>query len=119
MLSGDLHTSLAGDLMRNGASRPVAVEFMTGSVTSPGFAEYLPETHPGAVRDATLALNPSLRYMETDRRGWLELTLDRAACTGEWHLVSTVHDVDFSSSVDATLYVEADRIDEGLQSPDT
>lgn len=119
VLSGDLHTSLAGDLMRNGASRPVAVEFMTGSVTSPGFAEYLPETHPGAVRDATLALNPSLRYMETDRRGWLELTLDRAACTGEWHLVSTVHDVDFSSSVDATLYVEADRMDEGLQSPDT
>lgn len=119
VLSGDLHTSLAGNLVRNGQSRPVAVEFMTGSVTSPGFAEYLPETHPGAVRDATLALNPSLRYMETDRRGWLELTLDHAACTGAWHLVSTVHDADFSSSVDTTLYVAADRIAEGLQSPET
>ncbi len=119
VLSGDLHTSLAGNLVLNGQSRPVAVEFMTGSVTSPGFAEYLPETHPGAVRDATLALNPSLRYMETDRRGWLALTLDRQTCTGEWHLVSTVHDADYSSSLDATLYVAAGRIAEGLQSPES
>ena len=115
VLSGDLHTSLAGNLTRNGESQPVAVEFMTGSVTSPGFAEYLPEKHPGAVRDATLALNPSLRYMETDRRGWLKLTLDRESCTGAWHLVSTVHEAEYSSSVDAAFYVAAGRIDEGLK----
>ncbi len=119
VLSGDLHTSLAGNLIQNGQAQPVAVEFMTGSVTSPGFAEYLPERHPGTVRDATLALNPSLRYMETDRRGWLKLTLDREFCTGEWHLVDTVHSTDFSSSVDATLYVAAGRISKGLQSPDS
>lgn len=115
LLSGDLHTSLAGNLIPNGQSQPVAVEFMTGSVTSPGFAEYLPEVRPGAVRDATLALNPSLRYMETDRRGWLLLNVDRERCSGEWHLVSTVHDTDYMSATDATLYVEAGRIREGLK----
>ena len=39
VLSGDLHTSIAGDLYLPGGSQPVAVEFLTTSVTSPGFAE--------------------------------------------------------------------------------
>lgn len=115
VLSGDLHTSLAGNLLSNGQPEAVAVEFMTGSVTSPGFAEYLPENHPGAVRDATLAINSSLCYMETDRRGWLKLTLDSDACRGEWHLVNTVHDTEYMSGLDATLVVEAGRIAEGLK----
>lgn len=115
VLSGDLHTSLAGNLVPDGEVLPVAVEFMTGSVTSPGFAEYLPERYPGAVRDATLGLNPSLRYMETDRRGWVLLTIDREACCADWNLVDTVHERRYTSSRDARLYVSAGRIGEGLQ----
>jgi alkaline phosphatase D len=114
VLSGDLHTSLAGNLVPAGGTQPVSVEFLTTSVSSPGFAEYLPERRPGAVRDATLELNPALRYMETDRRGWLRIELDGDSCTGEWHLVDTVHRPAYRSHVDARLVVHAGRVAQGL-----
>jgi alkaline phosphatase D len=114
VVSGDLHTSIAGNLLRDGDEAPVAVEFMTRSVTSPGFAEYLPERHPGALRDATLELNPNLKYMETDRRGWLYLTLTATDCTGEWHLIDDVRSKQYTSTVDRRLTVAAGRVSDGL-----
>ena len=114
VLSGDLHTPLAGELVRSGHSDPVAVEFMTGSVTSPGFAEYLPEVKPGAVRDATLELNKDLSYLDTDRRGWMCLTVTHETCAAEWHLLDTVHAKNYSSVVDKRLFVRAGRISEGF-----
>jgi len=114
VISGDLHTSIAGNLYRQGDDSPVAVELMTGSITSPGFAEYLPERHPGAVRDATLELNPNLRYMETDCRGWLCMTLTPTECTGEWHLIDDVRSADYTSTVDRRLAVAAGRVSDGL-----
>ena len=114
VLSGDLHTPLAGELIPLGHSKPVAVEFMTGSVTSPGFAEYLPEIKPGIVRDATLELNPDLAYLDTDRRGWMCLSVTHETCGAEWHLLDTVHDRNYSSFVDKRLSVRAGRISEGF-----
>lgn len=114
VVSGDLHTSIAGNLLRDGDETPVAVEFMTGSVTSPGFAEYLPERFPGALRDATLELNPNLKYMETDRRGWLHLTVTATDCTGEWHLVDDVRSKQYTSTIDRRLTVAAGRVSDGL-----
>lgn len=114
VLSGDLHTPLAGELIPWGHSKPVAVEFMTGSVTSPGFAEYLPEKTPGAVRDATLELNQNLSYMDTDRRGWMCLTVTHETCGAEWHLLDTVHEKDYSSVIDKRLSVRAGQISEGF-----
>ena len=114
VLSGDLHTSIAGDLYLPGETQPVAVEFMTTSVTSPGFAEYLPERHPGAVRDATLQLNPSLRYMETDRRGWLCMSFTKTGCTGEWHLLDGIRSQQYESTVDKRLRVSAGEVHRGL-----
>jgi alkaline phosphatase D len=115
ILSGDLHTSMANELRPAGREQPVAVEFMTTSVTSPGFAEYLPETQPGSVRDATMELNPWVKYMETDRRGWMCLTVTHAECVGEWHLLDTVHDRSYVSVVDKRLAVEAGRVNEGFK----
>jgi alkaline phosphatase D len=117
VLSGDLHTPLAGNLVPWGHGKPVAVEFMTGSVTSPGFAEYLPERKPGTVRDATLALNTNLQYMETDRRGWMCLSVTPDTCVAEWHLLSTVHEQNYASEVDKRLAVRAGKIAEGLYEP--
>jgi alkaline phosphatase D len=114
VLSGDLHTSMAGNLIPDGADAPVSVELMTGSITSPGFAEYLPEVRAGAVRDATLALNPSLAYMETDRRGWLCVSFDGEQCTAEWHLLDTVHRENYVSAIDRRLSVRAGGIARGL-----
>jgi alkaline phosphatase D len=116
ILSGDLHTSLAGDLIPDGHQDPVAVEFMTPSVTSPGFAEYLPEKHPGALRNATMTLNPGLKYMEMDRRGWLCMTLTKTRCTGEWYLLDGVRSASYASTVDRRLSVSAGEISQGLRS---
>lgn len=115
VLSGDLHTSMAANLYAGEGERPVAVELMTGSITSPGFAEYLPERYPGAIRDATLELNPSLVYMETDRRGWLHVELTPAECTASWRLLDTVHERVGSAVVDRRLKVRAGHISDGLQ----
>jgi alkaline phosphatase D len=114
LLSGDLHTSLAGNLVPANSDKPVAVEFMPTSITSPGIAEYLPEHQPGAARDATLALNPNLRYLETTRRGWLCLSLTRQECTGEWHLLDTVHSQEYTTTVDRRLSVASGKISDGL-----
>ena len=114
VLSGDLHTSLAGNLLLDGEDEPVAVEYMTTSVTSPGFADYLPEKRPGAVRDATLELNANLQYMETERRGWLCMTLTPSSCTGEWHLIDGLRSCEYTSSIDRVLTVEAGKVHSGL-----
>lgn len=115
VLSGDLHTSLAGNLVPHGGTEPVAVEFMTSSVSSPGFAEYLPEKKPGALAAATIELNPTLTYMETARRGWLEIELTHAECTASWHLVDTVHSTEHRFETDRRFRVRAGAIDEGMQ----
>ena len=114
VLTGDLHTAMAADLVPQGATEPVAVELITTSVTSPGFDQYLPQVRPNAVRDATLAMNPMLRYMETSRRGWLSVRLDRKQCLAEWHIVDTIHSPDYTTSIDRRLRVDAGKIGGGL-----
>ena len=114
ILSGDLHTSIAANLVPANAQEPVAVEFMPSSVSSPGISEYLPEHRPGSASEATLELNPNLQYLETTRRGWLCLSLTTEECTGEWHLLDTVHSREYSSSVDRRLSVASGRMADGL-----
>jgi alkaline phosphatase D len=115
VLSGDLHTSIAGNVRLDDAPEVTTVEFMATSVTSPGFAEYLPETHPGAVAEATLEQNPDLRYMETDRRGWLCMTFTHDECVGEWRLLNTITETDYTVTVDKRLSVTAGKVAAGLQ----
>jgi alkaline phosphatase D len=115
VLSGDLHTSIAGNVRLDDAPDVTTVEFMATSVTSPGFAEYLPETRPGAVAEATLKQNPDLRYMETDRRGWLCMTFTHEKCIGEWRLLDTITETDYTVTVDRQLSVAAGNVAAGLQ----
>lgn len=115
ILSGDLHTHLAANLLPDGDDRPVAVEFMTGAVSSPVMSDVLPEYEPNSVRTALLARNPSLKYLDTRHRGWLCLTLTKDACKAEWHLVDTVKRHDYRCWQDKTLTVRAGEIGRGLQ----
>ena len=114
VLSGDLHTAMCNELTREGEDTPVAIEFMPPSVTSPGFTQYLPEKHPGAIRDASIALNPWVQYMDTDRRGWMHISFDHEACTAEWHLLDTVHEKAYTTTIDRRLVARAGRIAEGV-----
>ena len=113
-LSGDLHTALAANLVAGGSEETVAVEFMAPSVTSPGFGQSLPLRHPGALSQATLALNPNLAYMETDHRGWLCMTFTASECIGEWCLLDGIRRPDYVSKVDRRLSVAAGRLAAGL-----
>lgn len=115
VLSGDLHTPLAGNLVPMGQDRPVGVELLSGSVTSPGFADYLPEAYPGAFRDALKETNPTIVYTDTSRSGWLRVDLTADACTAEWHLVNTVHDKSYSVVIDQRARVDAGAIHSGLK----
>lgn len=115
VLSGDLHTNLAADLVPKNAAKPVAVEFMAGAVSSPVLSDVLPEYEPNSVRDATLEQNPNLKYLDIRYRGWLCLTLTAEQCSGEWFLIDTVKSRDYKSWLDKRLTVRSGEIDKGLQ----
>jgi len=115
VLSGDLHTSMANDVYRQDGDKPVTVEIMPPAVSSPGFDEYLPLREPGALSEATRAINPAVRYMDTRRRGWVHLGVTGDACTAEWRLVDTVHSRDYTSAVEARFTVAAGEVAAGLR----
>jgi alkaline phosphatase D len=115
VLSGDFHTNLAADLIPKNADQPVAVEFMTGTVSSPVLADVFPEYVPNSVRDATLEQNPSVKYLDTKHRGWLCLTLTKERCSGDWYLIDNILSRDFKGWRDKTLTVRAGEVGKGLQ----
>jgi alkaline phosphatase D len=66
------------------------------------------------VRDATLAQNPGIRFLDLHHRGWLCLTVTPERCTGEWHFLDTVHRREYRSEVAQSLWVEAGKVADGL-----
>lgn len=114
VLSGDLHTSLAGNLIPAGSVRPVAVELMTGPVTSPTLTSVFPEKTPNGIRDSTLEQNPNMRFLDIAHRGWLSVTLTPETCVGDWHLVDSILTREYTSWKAATLSVRAGEISKGL-----
>jgi phosphodiesterase/alkaline phosphatase D-like protein len=115
VLSGDLHTNLAAELVGGKSDTPIAVEFMAGTVSSPVMTDVLPEREPNALRNGVLDQNPWLRYLDASHRGWLCVTLTQQECTGEWHLVDNIKSRDYQSWCDKTLSVRAGEIGKGLQ----
>lgn len=115
MLSGDLHTNLAADLIPENGDKPVAVEFMAGTVSSPVMSDVLPEREPNALGTGVLEQNPWLKYLDIKHRGWLCLTLTQERCSGEWYLIDTVQSRNYRSWLDKILTVRAGEIDKGLQ----
>lgn len=87
VVTGDFHNAWAlelardADLRADGAYDPetsagaVAVEFITSSVTSPGFEGALPDLFLDPILLAIQGKNPHIDYADLRRRGFLELTL--------------------------------------------
>lgn len=115
VLSGDLHTNLAANLIPENADEPVAVEFMAGAVSSPVMNDVLPEKEANSLRDAVLRQNQQLKYLDIRHRGWLCLTMTDEECTGEWHLLDTVQSRGYRTWRDKKLTVRAGEIRRGLQ----
>jgi len=90
VLTGDIHTSIAGDLSLDGKNRNTAVELVTTSISSPGFDAYLPTREPGQLAQAFREANPGLRWFESRRRGWLRLDLAPDRMQAAWRHVARV-----------------------------
>lgn len=100
-VAGDSHNAWAFELADKKGT-PVAVEFATPAVSSPGLEAYIP-ADASAVKEALLASSPELKYLDSEHRGWLELTLTPEAAKASWYFVSTVLDRTYTVTKGQTM----------------
>jgi len=88
ILTGDIHSSWANDLVRRPddynpetGEGSVAVEFVTPGITSPGFPAALA---PGA-QNFTRQSNPTIRWNELTSRGFIQLDVTEARVQADWY----------------------------------
>ena len=89
VLSGDIHTFLAGDLYTNGETtgKRIGTELVGGSVTSFGLPEEL--GLPAATLDSLRqASDPHVIYADFEKRGYCVVTADKNKLVGEFRAVS-------------------------------
>ncbi|AJQ96014.1 alkaline phosphatase D family protein [Gynuella sunshinyii] len=96
VLTGDVHSSFAADLSdnpydannydRNSGIGSLAVEFVTPSITSPGFPPVLAETGAATI----MAASPHIKYAELRQHGFILLTLNRDEARADWFYVADV-----------------------------
>jgi alkaline phosphatase D len=95
-LSGDVHTSWAVELRRDGVppdTPPLAVEMVTPSVTSENLDEHLdvPERREDHdIEDEVCRSNPHVRWVDLDRHGFLLIEVTPERVRGEWWFVESV-----------------------------
>lgn len=118
-LSGDSHNAWFANVTTL-AGEKVGVEFATSSVTAPGFeavglgslassldgSALVPQLGNAAI-GAGLGLVDDLNYADTLRRGYLQLTVTRAAVTGEYVFVDTVKSKTYTATVGKAVTVAA------------
>lgn len=87
-LAGDTHNAWAFDLVEDG--KPAGVDFGVQGTTSPGYESYLRGIDPSVVARSLIAADPTLKWCDTSRRGYMTLSLahDEARC--DWHLLDTI-----------------------------
>jgi len=115
VLTGDIHTSWAMDLTPDpnnpvelaGGYNPLTgggslgVEFVGTSVTSSG----LPEL--AAVQDVLRVVNPHIKYVDLERKGYLLVDVTPTRTTGEWWYLSTIAERGGSESFGTAYPVDA------------
>ena len=105
VLTGDIHTSWASEIYRNPASllgdlfdKPLAAEFVTPAVTSPGFPD-------GAAELAGIlvpVVNPHIRYVEAKSRGFILVDVTRERSQAEFYYVQSIESYDLRGQIDAS-----------------
>jgi alkaline phosphatase D len=115
VLSGDVHVGLAIELSTapfGPHRRPVAVEFVTASLTSQNVDEKMhwePRTQSLAVEQAMLEALPHLRWVDLDSHGYVVIDVTRARVTAEWWFVDTVLERSPGQRLGASWTVERGR----------
>jgi alkaline phosphatase D len=96
VLAGDSHAFWVNELWDDAGTTRVAAEFGVTSVTSPGYADYL----PGAPLDgAYVQRNKEVKFTDQGAKGFLLLTLEHGRATGELVAVSTILDTRYQTRV--------------------
>ncbi len=88
VLSGDSHNAWAFDLEQD--KRPTGIEIGGHSVTSPGFEAYTPGVADPARVSALRASSPQLQWANTEKRGYVSVTLSTDKVTANWHMMDTI-----------------------------
>lgn len=102
VLAGDSHNGWGFDLDNGG--RAAGVEFATPGVSSPGIESYFP-VPPAAVAAALRAANPTLKWVDTSRRGYLAVTLTPDRASSEWRMWDSVRSADAPLTATASRHV--------------
>ncbi len=93
-LAGDTHNAWASNLSNAGGVR-VGVEFATPAVSSPGLESFLPDINPDLLAGSLVQLSEALQYVNTEHRGFMQLTLRHDEAVGEWVFIDTVKSVQY------------------------
>lgn len=105
IFTGDIHTSWANEISADPGnpvdtliSSPLAAEFVTPSVTSPGF----PEAFAGLAEAAVPLANPHMKYLELTSPGFIlvDVTTERTQC--EFNYVTSITSEDLAGQIDGT-----------------
>lgn len=113
VLSGDLHSSWAAELMAEPsgtgtAAGAVGVEFVTPSVTAPSFAGGVAPPIPfghALLRRLVVRQNPHVRFFDLERHGYVVLDLTEERAQAEWWHVATVFERRRAESLAASWQV--------------
>lgn len=96
VLAGDTHNAWMNELVLG--NEPVAVEFATASVSSPGLEKYVGASAEDEA--GTVAAIPGLQYCNLVERGYLTVTFTVQDVSAEWNYVDTVFSELYSVMVD-------------------
>lgn len=95
VLTGDIHTSWALELVRNPGAltsgvfeKPLGVELVTPSVTSPGF----PDGVAQVVSAVLPVMNPHIKYTELKSHGFVIVDVTEERMLAQWRYVRNVTD---------------------------
>jgi alkaline phosphatase D len=108
VLSGDIHTFIAGDLYTNGetSGKPIGVELVGGSATSYGLSEFF-GISPDALEKLRQSADPHLTYAEWEHHGYAVVTADADKLVGEFKAVSDTKVPNGTASTLATFQVDS------------
>ncbi|MGA4541480.1 alkaline phosphatase D family protein [Uniformispora flossi] len=87
-LTGDLHSSWAGEVPSPGGGAPVASQFVVGAITSTPFATIYPGGMGARIVAGILAMNPHLQWGEAEANGCGILDVTRARVQFDWYKVA-------------------------------
>ena len=102
-LAGDTHNAWASNLT-DATGHRVGVEFACASISSPGLEILLPLISGPALTEAFPKMVNDLRYAETNKRGYLVVTLTPAEARVDWTEVSTVLSRSYTARVARSLH---------------